>query len=167
MTRPGAIRWGVRIVVLAALAAGAALACADGRWPAIEDARAVRADVARSVLTTCAAILLAGMLLFRRRAFAALVLAPALFGVACATIGLALLAPKISVVTIACAAPLIGISAGYGMHVLYRLESGQTLPDAPAADAWGLLFPLSRSSLTTVGVLLCLLALSPPGNRWA
>jgi len=136
-----------------------------GHRSAFENASTIKGDVKRTMLATSIAILVLGILFFRRPLFVALVFLPAAFGMACSVTVFGLLDPLISAVVMGCGAVLIGIAVDYGVHVLYRLDNPAGEPLGPGACVRSMLLPLLMGSCTTVGGLLCLLFSSLPGQR--
>lgn len=136
-----------------------------GHIGVLDNTKAIKEDVNRTVTASSIAIGILGVLFFKRKLYVALIFLPVSFGLACAAAFFGLVHPAISGIAIGCGSALIGVTVDYGIYVLYRLDNTAPEDFSIRACITSMASPLFLCALTTIAAFVCLMFSSLPGQR--
>ena len=111
---------------------------------------ALRRGIHRATIATIVIVLLILWLQFRRLRLLALCMVPTLVGLSALAVLMAIFEIDLNLVTLSLAPILIGIGVDDGMHVVHRLQAGQSAPEVLVEAGAS----LTLTTMTTVAALL-------------
>ncbi len=132
---------------------------------ALDNAHAIKNDIARAMFASTVSLALLSMLFFRRWSYILLSFLSSAVGMALAAAVFGIVNPWISGISFGFAAAVMGITVDYSTHLLFRVDNaGAEGPPVPAV-ARAMRTPLLTAALTAMAAFFCLRFSSLPGLR--